>query len=1077
MKKKLLLISTFLICSIGYAQITIEKSTEKSLDQMLKKVDKTSLKSGVLLNRSMNFSKIHLFNSDENDKPANFAYMRQALLDLYNASKGEKFISYLNLKEKLKKSEETENVVSLGLVNTDFETLNYSENSNKESGVKLNGDSFTQLVGKKPFISHHSLLISPMKDAVKGNVIKFKLSKEYWYENSDKKIQNLSIRFNEENFITLVEAGKIVRNTISYSFKETGVKTLKFKTTFKDGSIKETKGSLYVITDDILRRPPTSSSGCSLGGAIENGTVTADIPFRGYDESSPLYGKIDYRIFFRTSGGNTSSTLRKPVIIIDGFDPQDRRRIQDADCAADPACASRYISGGQFSAEEHRSIKDMMSYQDTSGAQQNLICVLRSLGYDVVIVNHATYTSGGRTIDGGADYIERNGLNLTRLIRNLNTRLSNNSSNEGLVIVGPSMGGQISRYALAYMEKKYAQTNQSQWNHNTRLWVSVDSPHLGANIPLGLQALINQVKGDSSAAQDFADNQLGSAGAKQQLIEQYNGTSGSYLNARTVSQGYSYSRGAPFFKNFYNSLFNNGLPGSKGYPQNLRKISLVNGSLKGSRAYENPFTGNANDAFANHSQQAVNLRAFQRIITATVHIGSIETYFLPNTSGYGKISRFKKGFNDTSIYTTNNNSRGNMDNVPGGWFPGQYELAAPVVGTSPVGVNGSFWTSFEDAFDNIVSGLLNLLGGNYWSLRTLKHSHSFIASFSAIGHLSPDRSWAGRLDKNLVCQNLTPFDSYFGHDKNTQHTSFNKESVPWLLAELAGNAQLPYFPVNVSNLVGTSTICRNETKTYTFTSCSTPGNVQQWTSSSNLPIISSTGNSVTIRPPADNRTTGWIKARFTNGVTVQKNIWVGRPGSPASLSGPTSVNTGALVRYNGGISQGATSYVWWLPYPFDVSSPIDYFAQNWQMAPTNHRNLTAMTGYARNSGLVQLMGNNRCGRGGAKYLRVSHASSGGGGGGSGGGGIPRVGPQGPKDAPVLRVYPNPATESIFVNLPKVQQDEVFEVVVSDLSGRVIYQRETIDERVTLDVSKFSRGYYIVSVGSEHQQLNKKISVK
>ena len=50
------------------------------------------------------------------------------------------------------------------------------------------------------------------------------------------------------------------------------------------------------------------------------------------------------------------------------------------------------------------------------------------------------------------------------------------------------------------------------------------------------------------------------------------------------------------------------------------------------------------------------------------------------------------------------------------------------------------------------------------------------------------------------------------------------------------------------------------------------------------------------------------------------------------------------------------------------------------MVPTNHRNLIAMTGYGENSGYVQVMGENPCGRGGAKIIYVTHATNGGGSG-------------------------------------------------------------------------------------------------
>ena len=64
-------------------------------------------------------------------------------------------------------------------------------------------------------------------------------------------------------------------------------------------------------------------------------------------------------------------------------------------------------------------------------------------------MNHPLYYRNGKEIDGGADYIERNAMNHITLYQKLNNELIDNGSNEELVIIGPSMGGQISRYALA----------------------------------------------------------------------------------------------------------------------------------------------------------------------------------------------------------------------------------------------------------------------------------------------------------------------------------------------------------------------------------------------------------------------------------------------------------------------------------------------------------------------------------------------------------------------------------------------------------------------------------------------------
>jgi pimeloyl-ACP methyl ester carboxylesterase len=671
------------------------------------------------------------------------------------------------------------------------------------------------------------------------------LDNQFSFLSTERKIERLEADFGSGLKYKLIDKGKFNTKKVEIEYTENGYKILTFIVTYSDGSKQTTYGRIHVKKPTILADP-----------LLEDAPrLKSTIPFKGYDETVTIYGEIDYRTYYRTSGGNTNRNLLKPIIIIDGFDPQDRRKFDDAD--------------SPLPANEHRSISEIMTYPK-NGIQTSLITELRALGYDVILVNQPTYTTNGKQIDGGADYIERNAMNLVTLINTLNAKLNINGSSEKLVLAGPSMGGQISRYALAYMEKMGL-------NHNTRLWVSIDSPHLGANVPLGLQALLFQLRDKSAKAKDFFDNQLRSIASKQQLIEQYNhilnvGPDPSYLNGRVTAQGYTINSGAPFFKTYYNNLFTNGLAGSQGYPKNLRKIALVNGSLSGSKEYYDQNSG-IKISYASSWQKVLDLKGFTSA-TTTLLVG-METYFMPNYNTKGLIVRYSQfGKPDEAFEVTNQNSRGNMDNVPGGWFPSQQDFAKPTLSSQPNNVSGGFWTY---PLENILSGFIELLGGNRWETRSLSNNNSFISTFSAIGHKSPDRDWAQALNRNLVCSGETPFDSYFGFNENTGHTTFTKESVDWLLKELANTPQEPYFPPSAANLVGNTTLCEGATAAYTFSGCNAPGSVETWTVSSNIQKISSTGNSVTLKTPVGARGEGWVTATFKNGATVTKKIKVGKP--------------------------------------------------------------------------------------------------------------------------------------------------------------------------------------------------------
>ena len=144
---------------------------------------------------------------------------------------------------------------------------------------------------------------------------------------------------------------------------------------------------------------------------------------------------------------------------------------------------------------------------------------MRQAGYDVLIVNFPTiYESISPLIkrDGGADYIERNAMAIVKLIDSANQVLRNNGISEKIVVVCPSMGGIITRYALAYMEK-------NGMDHNCRLWFSFDTPHWGANIPIGDQYWLEYyayVAGKRDARISLEDK-LSSVAARQMLIHHW----------------------------------------------------------------------------------------------------------------------------------------------------------------------------------------------------------------------------------------------------------------------------------------------------------------------------------------------------------------------------------------------------------------------------------------------------------------------------------------------------------------------------------------------------------------------------
>jgi len=185
--------------------------------------------------------------------------------------------------------------------------------------------------------------------------------------------------------------------------------------------------------------------------------------------------------------------------------------------------------------------------------RQNLAECILDNGYDIFILNFHNPTQS----------IYKNAEIVKEAINKIKNEIQN--TNNELIVVGGSMGGLVTRVALRDMEL-------SEENTQTRLWVSFDSPQKGANIPLGVQYLINQLiyelPSDKTEDLKTARNVLRSVAAKQMLLYHFD---------------YDGSP-APEFTSFFNDI------NSKGLPETSRNIAITNGASDGTGQGFNPET-------------------------------------------------------------------------------------------------------------------------------------------------------------------------------------------------------------------------------------------------------------------------------------------------------------------------------------------------------------------------------------------------------------------------------------------------------------------------------------------------------
>jgi hypothetical protein len=206
-------------------------------------------------------------------------------------------------------------------------------------------------------------------------------------------------------------------------------------------------------------------------------------------------------------------------------------------------------------------------YNDGNNSSSNLNnALINNLylgGYDIIILD----------FDNATDYIQNNAMLLVELINNLYS--SPTLTGNDLVVLGYSMGGLVARYALAWMEA-------NEQNHHTRLFISHDSPHKGANFPLGLQELVEDIRNNTSIAWIAVDILMKTfeyniPAARQMLAYHYlNSADGEALPADDKIS---------FFEELYNLN-----PAGNGYPSRPTKIAISNGNFSGN-LQENSITG------------------------------------------------------------------------------------------------------------------------------------------------------------------------------------------------------------------------------------------------------------------------------------------------------------------------------------------------------------------------------------------------------------------------------------------------------------------------------------------------------
>jgi len=441
------------------------------------------------------------------------------------------------------------------------------------------------------------------------------------------------------------------------------------------------------------------------------------------------------------------------------------------------------------------------------------------------------------------------------------------------------MGALVVQYALAEME-------EDNETHNVDLFVSFDGPHKGANISIGMQKAIDYF--DVA----LAKKPIKSPAAKQMLISHY------------LSYSEGLPQGAPNFRNRFQTELER-----IGFPQQSRNVAVINGSII---SEEKSDTGGN---FVN-----AELTAFWGFLRRSVLVNYTKD------SGQKVVFRYLKknwwGANtqaDIKKRSSSSSSFGSLDNSSGGYLNIKGRVEEGIGGNFPYFYFSNLMTNIN--FDNLGNNspnfgqklLLSLFVNSFWI--DMNDDFCFVPTKSALAFSGINNSWRECLgSRDLVCTGETPFDSYYAPLENQEHADLHIGGITWLLEEVEGNPQDPsVYNGNCSNstanitINGLSKLCLNQTSTYTVASNQCSTNTINWTTSSNLQVISSNNSEIIVKS-ISNLNNKWITAT-SNGQTETKKI-IGKPSISSAINPgnfPEIELTGNWINYN---LQGITSVVW-----------------------------------------------------------------------------------------------------------------------------------------------------------------------
>lgn len=795
--KRLFILIILLYCNnIAYSQ-TDSSFIEKS-DFITATLNKSNIPFGVLYDRVAQYSNLQSFNGVYDSAFSGPVHYQQAYFEYYNSVFNKEGLLTPQVFANDIVTEYQANTHPLGLLTINYVTIDpLAVNDGK---LIVEGGQLYDVDGSSsPYNVHAAYVAAGLTDGLPvdtGHHLFF-LDKKFIISNMLSPIRSLQVDFNDGNGSqTRILEGI---NPDNYSgitpfeadFYNEDVNMVNVLIEFLDGSTVHTKFGI-----EVAQRGTKACADCVTIQGCDGGdqlNITGDIYPQLSDYGITPTQATGKAYVFYADANCASHHITKPVVFIDGYDPDNSRSPE--------MIYSHYIN--------------KILPNQTLGLADNL----RQLGYDIIVLDFA---------DGGT-YIENNAMVVSKLLQSIWQQHST-TIQKNIVLIGPSMGALVGQFALAHME-------HNNIPHHTRLYMSFDGPHQGANVPIGLQEMVEYAL-QSNSLNNLTNGALSSL--KHNIIEN--------IAARQMLVHHKFANSQSPKADIYRDKFLTHLLQQGTYAQNLRKVAVINGNRNGIL--------NADVAPCD------KLARLQNYINApSLPIPR----FLRRLPGLGAFTPPISINIDWTIF-----SGSDAGSCTSGKFFTLYPLGAIVGGipqgwtnTDASGLNGNrsydkcpgsrFGVSFEES-QNTLESKLGWLPFNNFDLTNIS-KFTFIPTSSAADYTtsSPD-IYTNFKDIILAkCAGTTPFDRVYANDYSTDHVAVDENIGNRFLNEIQEIA-IPFETATRSVSMNNSVVCDGQSTTLTFDVPN--GSIVLWNVPSDFQILNGNGTKTLTIKKIQNNTSG-----------------------------------------------------------------------------------------------------------------------------------------------------------------------------------------------------------------------------